>query len=305
MKVLITGGSGQLGEFLNIEFSRSEHTFLSLYNSRQGNCADFTSAKIDLKDENSVKEIFINFNPDVVIHTAAISNAAKCDASSKAEVFDINFKATGMLAYLCEEFNSKIIFTSTDLVYDGKQGSMLREDAGLNPLSLYAESKLEAEESIKNLNANFIILRTALLFGTGISNNENYFHKVYDSFSAGNKMKLFSDQFRTPLALHDAARLIKEMTEKNISGETINFGGNKRVSRAELGEILCDTAGFDKNLIQSVKMDEISLKDNVPDVSMDNSKLRSYGIRPEEIEDSVRKIIDNINSRKDHLEKKR
>jgi dTDP-4-dehydrorhamnose reductase len=291
MKVFITGGSGQLGEFINVEFSNSNHNFLSTYNIQAENCKNYPSVKIDLTDHKEVKKIIFEYKPDAVIHTAAISNPAKCDLMSKSEVMDVNVYAPKFIASLSNEIGAKFIFTSTDLVYDGKQGSLLSENSELNPLSFYSESKLRAEEEIKMVTGDFVILRTALLYGIGISNSENYFHKVFNSFSNGKSMKLFTDQFRSPLALHDAARLIKEIIDMDIKGEILNFGGNERVSRKMLGEILCESAGFDKSLIEEITMDDTLYKDKVEDVSMDNSKLRSFGLNPKSIKESVMEIL--------------
>ena len=99
------------------------------------------------------------------------------------------------------------------MVYAGYRGSMLKEDAKLIPVSLYAETKLMGEIKIQQTFDNYIILRTALLFGFGINHSKNHFHQMYMDLQQGKPVKLFTDQYRTPLSLIEAARIINEFVE--------------------------------------------------------------------------------------------
>jgi dTDP-4-dehydrorhamnose reductase len=290
MKILITGGSGLLGQFLNIRLSE-RHNVLTTYHNNSGNCKQFNSVKLNLVNPEEIKNIFDTFLPDTVIHTAAYSRPEICDTLSREEVFNVNVKSTEQISKLCKNFNSLLVFTSTDLVYDGNTGSMLKEDAKLNPVSLYAKSKLEAEESIQNIFDNYIILRTSLLYGIGQNDSVNNFHKMCNNFKLGKPVKLFYDQFRTPLSLIDASRIIEKILNLRIRVEIINFGGKQRVSRVELGEILCEAAGFNKSLIEEISMDDVPGLQKVPDVSLNTDKLRSYGIEQKSIEESIYEIL--------------
>ena len=294
MKVLITGGSGLLGQFLNIRFS-VKNDILAIYNTNSANCNEYNSVKADIGDVHRIQEIFSSFSPDVVIHTGAYSRPEICARLSKDEVYRINVNATSDISELCQKQNSLLIFTSTDLVYDGNRGGMLKENAIINPVSLYAESKLEAEKVIKNVFDNYIILRTSLLYGIGREDSVNNFHRMYNNFKSGVPSRLFADQFRTPLSLINAAEIIEQIINYGVSGEVINFGGKEKVSRAELGEILCDVAGFDKSLIEKISMDDVTDISKVPDVSLNTDKLRSYGIWQKSIEESIFEILRSVN----------
>ncbi len=290
MKILITGGSGLLGQYLNLVIS-ANHNILSFYHSNIGNCADFNSIKIDLLDSNELNRIFADFKPDVVIHTAAISHPILPNTISPKNVYDLNVTATRNIAELCEKFNSKLIYTSTDLVYAGYRGSMLKEDAKLIPVSLYAESKLMGEIKIQQTFDNYLILRTALLFGFGLTHSKNHFHQMYYDLQSGQQVKLFTDQFRTPLSLIETARIINELISNDIKSEIINFGGSERVSRYELGERLCHITKFDKNLLTKITMDDVPGIQKVEDVSMNTDKLQSFGIRQKTIDEMILEII--------------
>lgn len=293
MKILITGGSGLLGQYLNVTLS-GDNEILSLYNKNPGNCKNYASKEIDLIKKEGLVEIFIAFKPDVVIHTAAISRPELCDSLPQEYVTDININATANLAELCDRYKSKLIFTSTDLVYDGDSGGMMCEEDLVNPVSFYAETKIKSEVIIGNTFDNFIILRTSLLFGMGKNHSVNNFHNMILSFRKNKKVKLFYDQFRTPLSLNDSSEIIYQLINNNIKNVTINFGGMERISRAELGEIVCRAGGFDTSLIERTSMYDIPDLHKVADVSMNTDKLNSLVIKRNSLEESVTKILKDL-----------
>jgi dTDP-4-dehydrorhamnose reductase len=290
MNIIITGGSGLLGQYLNIELSKF-HKIMTLYNNNIGNCNLYSSVKIDLKDYKKLGDIFADFKPQCVIHTAAISNVLKTKSIDSKVIYKTNVFATKNLAELCEKYSAKLIFTSTDLVYAGYRGSMLKENSKLIPLSLYAETKLMGEVKIQETFDNYIILRTALLYGFGLNHSTNHFQKTYYDLKNGNKVNLFTDQFRTPLSLPEAARIISELIKLDVKSEILNFGGLERVSRYELGEKLCEVAKFDKNLLNKIKMDDVPDLPKVEDVSMNTDRLAGLGIKRKTIDESIKEII--------------
>jgi len=290
MKILITGGSGLLGQYLNLFLSK-DNEICSLYNLNPGNCLNYNSYKIDITDSNGMSELFNSFKPDVVIHTACFSRPETCASANEDLVLRTNIDATEYISELCEKCKAKLIYTSTDLVYDGYQGEMLNEDAILNPLSLYARTKLSAEEKIQNTFEDFIILRTALLFGIGLNHSRNNFHNMFDNFRSGKKFKLFIDQFRTPLSLINASEIITGLCNSELKNIILNFGGKERVSRAGLAEILCNECNFDKNLIEKISMDDINGFTKVPDVSLNTGLLQSYGFEIYSLQESIEKSL--------------
>ncbi len=294
MKIFITGGSGLLGQYLNIELSK-KHEILTQYLSNIGNCASYNNVRLSITDYHQLEKIFSSFKPEAVIHTTAISNPEKADQISADEVYEINVNATINLAQLCSRYNAKLVYLSTDLVYAGYRGSYLKEDAKLIPISLYAETKLMGEVKIKETFDNYLILREALLIGFGLNHSKNNFHLMYENLANKKLVNLYVDQFRTPIALHDSAQIIGKLIGKNIQGEIINLGGTERLSRYELGEILCEEAGFDKELLIRKTMEESGITYKVADVSMSTEKLQSYGIKLQTCRDSIKKILSGVN----------
>ena len=289
-KILLTGGSGLLGQYLNIETAK-RNEILTLYNNNIGNCDEFKCTKADITNFNLVEEIFSTFKPNVVIHTAAVTNPIPLPRQNPKDVYNVNVNAIKNIADLCNQFDTKLIYISTDLVYAGYRGSMLKEDAKLIPVSLYAETKLMGEMKVKETLENYLILRTALLYGFGLNHSRCHFHKMNEELKNDKPVKLFVDQFRTPIYSQDAVEIITKIAHMDIRNETINLGGVERVSRYEMGEILCSVAGYDKSLLQKISLDDIPELPKVEDVSLNTDKLQSLGFKQKSIEVSISKII--------------
>lgn len=289
-KVLITGGSGLLGQFLNLTIS-NQCKLHTTFKNNPGNCKDFPFSVVDILNEDELKELFANVKPDIVIHSAAITNPVQKENQTSKEYFDTNVNATKNIAILCEKYESKMIYISTDLVYAGYRGSFLKEDAKLIPASLYAETKLVGEMKVKESTDNYLILRTALLYGFGLNHSKCHFQNMYVDLKNRKPVKLFTDQLRTPISLTDASLIIAQLVKMDLINETINLGGTERVSRFEMGEMLCDLAGLDKNLLQKITMDEIPNFPKVEDVSLNIDKLISLNLKPRSIEENINEII--------------
>ena len=138
-----------------------------------------------------------------------------------------------------------------------------------------------------------IILRTALLFGSGLNDSKNHFHQMCLNLKNSKQVKLFTDQFRTPISLLEASRIINELLNVGIKSEIINFGGPQRVSRFEFGEKVCELTGLNKNLLTKITMDDVPELAKVEDVSMNTDKLKSYGIKQKKLDEMILETLNN------------
>lgn len=290
MKILITGGNGFLGQYLNLLLSKY-HEILTLYHQEPRNCIQFNSQQIDIRDHANLTTLFNSFRPDIVIHTAAIASHQKALELPPKIVYETNVTSTKRIAELCDNLKCKLIYISTDLVYAGYRGSFLSEDAKLIPVSLYAETKLMGEEKIKSTFDNYVILRTALMFGLGLHGATCFFHQMYDKLKAGVKVKVFYNQYRSPISVLEAVRVIKFICELEIKNEVINVGGNERLSRYDLAARLCDIAGFDKNLLEKISIYDLPDLPHVEDVSLKIDRLKSLGFNPKTPEEALIEIL--------------
>jgi dTDP-4-dehydrorhamnose reductase len=291
MRIFITGGSGLLGQYLNKVLSK-EHEILTQYNTKPGNCILYNSIQIDITDYKKIKAVLIEYKPDIIIHAAAISSVPIAEKLPSKFVFEVNVTATEKLAELSSTIKAKLFYSSTDLVYAGYRGSMLSEDGKLIPASFYAETKLMGEEKIKAVSYDYVILRTGLLYGFGSYGSTNYFNYMFHTLKDKKPVKLFYDQYRTPLSLWEAARIISKLFRLNIKNEVINFGGKERLSRLELGERLCKIAGLDSSLLRKISMYEVPDIPDAADVSMNTDKLQSLGITLRNVDESLIEIME-------------
>lgn len=295
MKIIITGGSGLLGQYLNIYLNR-EHSILTVYNNSVGNCTEYNSLKTDLNNTYYLSEVIKEFRPDILIHTAAVSRPEECDKLSYEYVIKINYNLTKLLSEYCNKIKCRLIFTSTDLVYDGDTNKIQDESSIPKPVSLYAQTKLDSENFIRENCNDYLILRTSLLYGIGLNGSSCNFHNMLISFKKGEKVRLFYDQYRTPLSLHNSAEIIDEIAKSDIKNVTMNFGGSERISRSELGEMVCRKFNFDLDLIEKTSLKESVTKNKVIDVSMNTDMLRSFGFSQMSIEESLEKIQSEIDA---------
>ncbi|CAN5400429.1 SDR family oxidoreductase [soil metagenome] len=290
MRILITGGSGLLGQYLNSELNK-QNTILTLYHNNRGNTALFPNRQLDLTDIKALTSLFKEFKPQIVIHLACYSNPQICRITDKKLVLENNVGVSEHIAKLCSDSNSKLIFTSTDLVY--KDSPELKNEESLTePLSLYAETKLMAEEKIRANCKDHIILRTSLLYGIALNHTSNHFTEMISALKENNVVNLFSDQFRTPLSLKNAAGMINEIVHSDINGEILNFGGNEKLSRYELGLKTAEVLEKNSNLVRGVRFKDVSNDTEAPlDVGMDIGKLCGFGIVPKRVDETLSEML--------------
>ena len=295
MKIFITGGSGFIGQYLLTALSQ-KHEVLSEYFSNKFDIPDVRQIRLDIRDKNSLKQAVEKFSPNVIIHTAAISKPAVAENLGKEKVFAVNVEPAKNLAEISNSINAKFVFFSTDLVYDGENNRLKKETDELKPISIYAKSKVEAEKLVSRFAKNYLILRIALHYGLPLFGGSNFFAEMLKNLSEGKKVRLFTDQYRTPLDVGETPEIIEKLLEKDIANEVINFGGSEKISRYDLGMLLAEICNFDKNLIEPISIDEVKSNILVKDVSMDTGKLKSYGIRARSVSENLERICRKLKS---------
>lgn len=189
---------------------------------------------VDLTDFSAVEKLFSTHNPNVVIHCAAMSRSPSCQAAPK-EARKQNVEVTRHLAELASDI--PVVFLSTDLVFDGAKGGYIETDS-TNPLSVYAETKLEAEEMVLRHPKN-IVVRTSLNSGRSPTGNRGMDEQLVTSWRQGNTMSLFEDEFRCPIPAFATARAIWELIDAGASG-IFHVAGSEKLSRWQIGELLID-----------------------------------------------------------------
>ena len=233
MKFFVTGVNGQLGhDVMNELVSRGYKGIASditpKYSGIQDNSPVTKSPYIslDITDQTAVNQILTEVVPDVVIHCAAWTAVDLAEDADKQEtVKKINVDGTQYIASACKKLNCKMIYLSTDYVFDGQGTIPWKPDCkDYKPLNIYGQTKLLGEQAVANTLDKYFIVRIAWVFG---QNGKNFIKTMLNVGKSHNKINVVNDQIGTPTYTFDLARLLIDMAESEKYGyyHVTNEGG--------------------------------------------------------------------------------
>jgi len=276
MKILITGASGNLGiSFLRLVKNRT--CFYALdYNAHPSFKNYKNYFKTDITNYYNVKKIIQRIKPDLVLHLAALTDLDMCEKNKKL-ASRVNISSTANIAALCSTRKIKLVFISTDNVFDGNSGNYT-EFSKTNPINYYGKTKAIAESEVRKLKNHLIIRTTFFHWGEGFT------AWLIDSLRMKKSVNIVDDQYCSPLFLDDLSRILIRMIDRDFAG-TYNVALDRKISRYEFALILAKYFSFNRSLIRNVKTEElyrtITQKSyKIPrDVSLNVSRLKKAGIR--------------------------
>ena len=270
MKILITGASGLLGSKLAELATHSGHEVYSLYYSHI--CTLGNPVKADITNRVGLLKIFADTGPEVVIHTASVTDVDLCESNPELAV-KVNSEGTSSVSKACEETRSYLIYVSTDYVFDGTRGDYSETDQP-NPINVYGKSKLRGEQEVTRSCPQGCIARSSVIYGWGRSYRANFATWVYSRLKANERTRVVTDQFASPTLNSHLARMLLEVAERRISG-TLHLAGSTRISRFEFAAKLAKRIGLDQNLLIPVQADASGWRAKRPrDSSLNVSKAR-------------------------------
>lgn len=270
-KILISGGTGFLGGHLIQKAGRCWDTHGTFFQTEPTQAGAGWHG-LDLHDLRSIADLLRRLRPKVVIHTAALANLDYCERHPD-QADAINCRATETLARICAQDSIRLIFISTDMVYDGARGNYLESDAAM-PISVYGRSKVAAESALAQQGGNFVVARVALNYGRPAAHGTSFSEWLDQRLRSGQKVPLFTDQFRSPILVANLADLLLELADNDFVG-TVNLGGPERIDRYAFGQKYCQIFGLDSTLLQPLAM--ASLPQDAPrprDVSMNTARAQ-------------------------------
>ena len=224
-RVWITGAGGLIGNYL---------IKLAPWFAPQFEAVGLTRPQLDLLDFATVRAAFRSQEPAAIIHCAALSKSPDCQANP-ALARKINVETTACLAELAAKI--PFIFFSTDLVFNGRKGNYVETDA-VEPLSIYAETKIAAEQIVLT-NPRHTVIRTSLNGGTSPTGDRGFNEQMRRAWQTGQTLNLFNDEYRSPTPAEATARATWELLLKNQTG-VFHVAGAQRLSRAQIGEVLAN-----------------------------------------------------------------
>ena len=259
MKILITGSNGLLGQKL-VSALRNDAEVQLLATSRG---ADRTPeplleryAALDITSQPEVDAVFAAAKPDVVIHTAAMTNVDACELDPDACQLQ-NVTATGHLVQAAKRHGSHFIHLSTDFIFDGENGPYREEDVPA-PLSIYGQSKLDAEHLVMNAGlAKWAIGRTIIVYGIaeGLSRS-NVVLWAKSALEKGQPIKVVDDQWRMPTLAEDLADGCIRIAKRGATG-IFNLSGPDGMSILELVQRVGAFFHLDTSVVTPVKSDTL------------------------------------------------
>lgn len=250
-KILVTGSSGLLGSKI-IEQARRLYEVIPTYRTR----TTFpNSVKMDITQESDVRQVFSHLKPTIVIHTAAETNVDKCEVS-KEHAWSVNAKGTENIADMSRMVSAKIIYVSTDYVFDGEKGLYTEEDDP-NPINYYGLTKLEGEKYIVDTCEDYVIVRTSVLYGWHPSKS-NFVKWVITSLEDNRRINVVNDHYNSPTLADNLAETVLEIIEKDLKG-LYHTAGSERIDRFEFAVEVARNFFLDSSLIQPAKMDDLKV----------------------------------------------
>lgn len=262
----ITGANGLIGNYL----VRAAPRFAPDWRVRA-----LTREQFDLLDFAAVRREFQKDQPQLVIHCAAITNVSDAQ-KNPALARKINVEATKFLAELAAEI--PFVFFSTDLVFDGRKGNYSETDAA-NPLHLYGETKLMAEQIVLK-NPRHLVVRTSINGGVSRTGNRSFNEQLRRALQqAGQGMKLFTDEFRSPISAVETARAVWELIHQKCAG-IFHVAGAEKVSRYQIGELLIKRWPEIKAEIEAGSARDFPGPPRALDTSLDISKVQKVLAAP-------------------------
>jgi dTDP-4-dehydrorhamnose reductase len=271
MHFLVTGAGGQLGAYLLRDLAGRGAAVTAWGHAGRGDLFGLPLVPVELTDRAVVAAAFRAARPDAVIHCAALSRVADCHRDpARAEA--VNVGVTRLLAELADAARARLVFVSTDLVFDGRCGGYTEENAPA-PLSAYGRSKAQAEDAVRSC-PRALVARVSLLFGPTLTGRPSFFDEQALALRQRRPCTLFADEWRTPLSLPAAARALVALAEADCTG-VLHLGGPERMSRLEMGRRLAASLGADPSMIVAANRDDVPAPEPRPrDTSLDSSRWR-------------------------------
>ena len=269
MKVLVTGVKGQLGYDVVNDLTKRGHTAIGV-----------DIDEMDITDKHSVQMVIEKNKPDAVIHCAAWTAVDLAEDEDKiAMVRAVNTDGTRNIAEVCKKLNCKMMYISTDYVFNGQGTEPWEPDCkDYEPLNIYGQTKLGGELAVANLLEKYFIVRIAWVFGV---NGNNFIKTMLNVGKKYDELTVVNDQIGTPTYTFDLARLLVDMIETEKYGyyHATNEGGY--ISWYDFACEIFKQAGY-KTKVKPVTTEEYGLsKAKRPFNSrLDKSKLIENGFKP-------------------------
>jgi dTDP-4-dehydrorhamnose reductase len=293
MRILVIGGGGQVGTKI-VEQAKERFDVYATYQTRKPSLEESRIFKADKRDRDKTIEIFDEVNPEVVIDTAAIHNVDYCE-THKDEAWKVNVEGTRNVADACKKQNARMIFVSTDYVFDGNKGLYTEEDS-TNPISYYGVTKLEGERAVAEALNNYAIARPSVIYGYVPTDQResssgkplNFAMWLVQKLQRHETLTIVNDQYSSPTMADNLAEVLLKLGTTHNSGIYHTAGGT-RLNRFELSVKLAERFGLNRELIKPIATSQLKQLAKRPmDSSLSVDKIeRELNLKMLKIEEAL------------------
>ncbi len=296
--ILITGSNGFIGSGLVSHFNSNPNYHvigISKGINRVSELNDSQYIDTDITQNKQVREVFSRIKPDVVIHCAAISQVDICESNPKL-CNDVNVEATELIALECEKLNTRLIFLSSDFVFDGTL-QFIHDETVPNPISVYGKSKRESELNIELNLKDWAIVRPVLVYGfSSASSRTNIFSWVYNSLKEEKTIKVVSDHIRTPTFIDDVVLLIDQLVKSNGTGY-FNIGGSTVISVFRFAQKVAELSALNSSFVIEGNSNDIKGAHLRPvNTCFKNERIYAeFSMKPLNFSEGIKKALLQIN----------
>jgi dTDP-4-dehydrorhamnose reductase len=284
-KLIITGASGLLGSKI-VELAKNNYAVTPLHKTKP---LHSNSLKLDITHAIEVLNLSSKLKPYAVIHTASETNVDKCE-TEKEHAWKINVEGTRNIALACTKANAKLVYISTDYVFDGEKGFYIEEDKP-NPINYYGVTKLKGENHVRELCKNYAILRTSVLYGWHPW-KQNFATWTINMLKQNKEITVVEDHYNTPTLADNLAEITIEAVQKDLQG-LYHASGSQRISRYEFARQIAKAFHLNENLIKPIKMGQLTawIAKRPKDSSLNTDKIqKQLKTKPLNITDGLNRM---------------
>lgn len=268
---LVTGVSGLLGLNFALAVDGKQHQVTGVANTSPMPWATFKNVQVELTSPGAVEELIETYQPEVVLHCAAMANVDACEADP-ALANRVNAELPGSIAEACRKHSVRIIHISTDAVFDGNKGNYVEDDEP-NPLSVYASSKLAGEKAVLSANPDALVARVNF-YGWSAAGNRSLAENFVHDLAEGKQMMGFTDILFCPMNILDLSALLVEVSALDLHG-IYHMVGVEAMSKYQFGVRIAEKFGFDAGFIKPVSVTQSGLKAaRSPNLTLSTEKLQ-------------------------------
>lgn len=288
MKILGTGLSGLVGSRIQ-ELLKNNYQFENLS----------LNTGVDITDSEKILSLISSSDASLVLHLAAKTDVDSCQEDmmqgTNGQAWKINVEGTKNVISACKRSGKKLIYASTDFVFDGNSKKPYDEDDAPNPINWYSQTKYEGEKLVTSSSLSWVILRFAYPYRANFQKRD-FVRTIINRLKNGEKVNLITDHIMTPTFIDDLPYALDVILNKRSLG-IFHVVGSQFVSPFEAGVIISNIFGFNKNLLQKTTREDF-FKNRAPrpfNLALKNDKIRKLGVKMKSFEEGVLEVKKQLN----------